>query len=131
MRREGEGREGHHYTHTDQAHIHLCPPLCCSQCFQRDPAEQIGLHILYPWSVQTADHMHPPVEWNGYCGMEWNCYGMEWGIVEWNCFGLKWKWTCCGMEWNCCGMEWNSNRKEKITSIYQMRLCLTVHLLSV
>ena len=65
--------------------------------------------------------------WNGmgYCGMEWNCCGMEWNgyrkgkdhlyipdeiVVEWN------------------GMV---TEKEKITSIYQMRLCLTVHLLSV
>ena len=76
-RREGEEerrrREGHYYTHADQVHIHLCPPLCCSQCFQCDPAEQIGLHILYPRSVQAADHMHPAVEQNGI--VLWN--GME------------------------------------------------------
>ena len=109
--KKGEGEErrrrgGHYYTHTDQVHIHLCPPLCCSQCFQRDPAEQIGLHILYPWSVQTADHMHPPVgmEWDI---VEWNGIVAEWNGVLWN--GIVVEWNCCGIEWTCCGMEllWN------------------------
>ena len=61
-----------------------------------------------------------------YCGVEllWNGMGY---------CGMELLWNRMELLWNRMELLWNGmvTEREKITSIYQMRLCLTVHLLSV
>ena len=58
---------------TEETRLHA--PLGRGEMIQGDSAQNTRLDVLYPGCVQTANHVHPPLEWE--LGME-NGDGVSW-----------------------------------------------------